>query len=236
MTTTTEGRAVATGGASNEAVHALVERALEKHGPTDGVLVDVGAGRGDLGRRLGGRFTRYVGADVVRHAGFPAELEFVRADLDAHRVPLPDGSADVVACVETIEHVENPRALLRELARLARPGGLVVVTTPNQLSVASKLCLLTRGEFSQFQAGPGLYPAHITALLEIDLRRIVAETGLEDIDVLYSARGRVPLSARAWPTWLGSSTGWRGRAFSDNVLVCGRKPAAARGLVVSKAP
>jgi SAM-dependent methyltransferase len=224
MTQTTEGRAIATGGASNDAVHALVVRALETYGTAGGVIVDVGAGRGDLGRLLRGRFTRYVGADVVRHAGFPGDLEFVTTDLDTHRVPLPDGAADVVACVETIEHVENPRALMRELVRLARPGGLVIVTTPNQLSLASTLCLLVRGQFSQFQEGPGLYPAHITALLEVDLRRIAAEAGLEGVDVLYSARGRLPLSPHPWPRWLAAPNGWRGRAFSDNVLVAGRKP------------
>ena len=72
---------------------------------------------------------------------------------------LPDGCADAVVAVETIEHVENPRAFVRELTRLARPGGLVVVTTPNQLSLLSLLTLVTKGQFNAFEEAPGLYPA-----------------------------------------------------------------------------
>ena len=216
-------RAAASRGESGDAIHALVERALVEHGVSGGVALDVGCGRGELARRLRHRFDRYVGTDVVRHEGFPPELEFLLTDLDDGRVPLPDGMADAVLCAETIEHVENPRALVRELVRLTRPGGFVVVTTPNQLNLSSKLSLVARGQFVQFQEGPGLYPAHITALLEIDLRRIASECGLEKLDVIYSGNGRIPLSARTWPRAVSDRRGWRGRAFSDNVLICGRR-------------
>jgi 2-polyprenyl-3-methyl-5-hydroxy-6-metoxy-1,4-benzoquinol methylase len=120
--------------------------------------------------------------------------------------------------VETIEHLENPRAFVRELARLAKPGGTVLVTTPNQLSLLSKLTLLTRNQFNAFQEAPGLYPAHITALLEVDLRRIARETGLEGVEVHYSGFGRIPFTARHWPRPL------QGRAFSDNVALLARRP------------
>jgi 2-polyprenyl-3-methyl-5-hydroxy-6-metoxy-1,4-benzoquinol methylase len=46
-----------------------------------------------------------------------------------------DDYADVVASVETIEHLENPRAFMRQLARVVKPGGVVIVSTPNQLSL-----------------------------------------------------------------------------------------------------
>lgn len=204
----------------------MVVAALERHGGHAGVLVDVGCGRGELVAELGARVERYVGVDVVRHPGFPPDRELLTVDVDSGDVPLPDGSADVVVCAETIEHVENPRALVRELARIARPGGWVFVTTPNQLSVASLACLLARGQFQYFQTAPGLYPAHITALLEIDLRRIATECGLGSVEISYSGSGRVPFSARAWPSALTSTFGLRGRCFSDNVLVAGQKGAA----------
>jgi 2-polyprenyl-3-methyl-5-hydroxy-6-metoxy-1,4-benzoquinol methylase len=222
-------RAEASGGASGAAIHALVEQALVAHDATGGFALDVGCGRGDLARRLRDRFARYVGTDVVRYDEFPSDLEFVKTDLDNGRVPLPDAAADAVICAETIEHVENPRALVRELVRLTRPGGWVVVTTPNQLSLSSKLCLLTRGQFLQFQEAPGLYPAHITALLETDLVRMARECELERIEVTYTGSGRVPFTARYWPAVLNGQRGWRGRAFSDNVLLCGRRPASASG-------
>jgi 2-polyprenyl-3-methyl-5-hydroxy-6-metoxy-1,4-benzoquinol methylase len=124
-----------------------------------------------------------------------------------------------VIAVETIEHVENPRALMRNLVRIAKPGGVVIMTTPNQLSILSKFTLLLKNQFNAFQETPGLYPAHITALLEIDLIRISRECGLEQISVHYSNQGRVPFLARSWQSFFSCG----GRAFSDNVLCLGYK-------------
>jgi 2-polyprenyl-3-methyl-5-hydroxy-6-metoxy-1,4-benzoquinol methylase len=151
-------------------------------------------------------------------------VRFLKLNLDTGDVPLPSASADMVTCLETIEHVENPRALMRELYRLVRPGGSVLVTTPNQLSLLSKLCLVVKNEFVHFQERPGLYPAHISALLEIDLVRMCREVGLTQLQVRYTGAGRMPFSAATWPSRLGARTGFRGRTFSDNVLVLGRKP------------
>ena len=221
-----EERAKESGGASSSAVYGMLAAAMADRGLTGGTLIDVGCGNGTLAGELIHGTWRYIGVDVVRHPGFPAGCEFVLGNLDQDRIPIADGHADVVVSAETIEHVENPRALMRELVRLARPGGWVFVTTPNQLSLASLLCLLARGQFHYFQNGPGMYPAHITALLEIDLRRIAHECCLVDIDVLYSTSGRVPFTPRPWPRRLAARRGFRGRAFSDNVLVCGMKPGA----------
>jgi SAM-dependent methyltransferase len=218
-----EERALETHGGSNDAVYRMIERSLRASGAPRGTLVDVGCGRGELHAWLRDAYERYVGVDVIRHAGFPAGAELVLMNLDAGKIPLADASAEVVVCAETIEHVENPRLLMRELVRITRPGGQLFVTTPNQLSLASVLCLLGRGQFQWFQRAPGLYPAHITALLPIDLERIAAECGLEQIALEYSGAGRVPFSARPWPAVVGAARGPRGRLFSDNVLVRGHK-------------
>jgi 2-polyprenyl-3-methyl-5-hydroxy-6-metoxy-1,4-benzoquinol methylase len=120
--------------------------------------------------------------------------------------------------VEVIEHLENPRAFVRELARIVRPGGWVVVTTPNQLSALSLLTLAVKGRFSAFQDAS--YPAHRTALLEIDLRRILAECGLGDLAVTYTALGRLPLSAWHYPEAVARLAP---RWLSDNIVIAGRR-------------
>lgn len=224
-----EERARLSAGQSGSAIHDAVFAALTERGVHARCLLDVGCGTGSLRARVRNLCERYVGADAIRHDGFPADAEFVRANLDAGKVALPDGTADVVACVETIEHVENPRALMRELVRLVNPGGWIVVTTPNQLSVLSKLTLLTKNEFVHFQERPGLYPAHISALLEVDLVRMCRENLLQDVAVRYSGQGRVPFTPRDWPRAFRGSSGAKGRAFSDNVLVVARKPRTGRG-------
>ena len=213
-------RARQTLGSSDDAIHAAVEQTLADRNAS-GVMADVGCGTGLLWTRLRGRFTRGIGIDAIRYDGLPRDLEFRVADLDTQALPIGDGEADVVAAVETIEHLENPRGFVRELTRITRPGGLVVITTPNQLSALSLLTLATRQQFSAFQ--DNTYPAHRTALLETDLRRIASECGLQQVEVRYTGRGRIPLSSTHYPRTLSRRLP---RLLSDNLVLCARKPLA----------
>jgi len=215
---TTEDRAKLSAGASANAIYAAVAKILQGKAAS-GTILDVGCGTGALWGYVRNQFASYVGADAVRYDDFPAQLEFHTINLDTGRIPVADGFADVVAAVEVIEHLENPRLFARELTRLAKPGGWIVVTTPNQLSWLSKLTLLLFNEFNAFRAGS--YPAHLTALLEIDLRRIAAECGWVDVSVSFSGEGRIPGVARHWPGWLSRIAP---RALSDNILLLARKP------------
>jgi len=84
------------------------------------------------------------------------------------------------------------------------------------------MTLVAKNQFNAFQERPGLYPAHITALLEIDLLRIAKECGLIQPTIRYTNAGRIPFTPLNWPGWLG------GRMFSDNVLLVTRKPLRMR--------
>ena len=204
-------------GSSEEAIYRTVATLVDERGAT-GLLVDVGCGTGNLWRALASRFSACIGIDAVRYERLPEGVRFSQADLDRDRLPIEDGTADVAAAVETIEHLENPRALVRELTRVTRPCGWVIVTTPNQLSALSLLTLVVKQRFSAFQDGS--YPAHRTALLEIDLRRMAAENGLVDVHVRFTSRGRVPLTGAHYPAVLAR---WYPRALSDNVVLIARK-------------
>ena len=216
---TMESRALQSKGASAEPIYEMVAAVIGNCRPAGGVLLDVGCGRGLLWPFVRGNFEQYIGADVVSYEGFLEEASFHRIDLDSGRVPLPDGAADVVAAVETIEHLENPRAFARELTRLCKPGGWILITTPNQLSFLSKLTLLVKNSFNAFTDTN--YPAHITALLEIDFCRIAAECGWQETRICFTGRGRIPGTGRYWPRWVSRILP---RALSDNIAVIGRKP------------
>lgn len=213
-------RAARSGGRSGEAILEMVDRAVADRVGPGLVVVDVGCGQGDLFKVLGPRCRRYVGVDAVRYPGLPDGVEFIAADLDGGAIADGlEGIGDVVAAVETIEHLENPRAFVRLLARLARPGGWVLVTTPNQRSLLSLASLVVKGQFAHFQDVH--YPAHLTALLEVDLRRIAGEAGLEEVVIEYSGSGRLPLTPAHYPAVL---TRLFPRALSDNLMVVGRRP------------
>jgi 2-polyprenyl-3-methyl-5-hydroxy-6-metoxy-1,4-benzoquinol methylase len=218
MSAALEARARQSLGSSNDAIYTLVNRALHARHVSGGRLIDVGCGGGRLWRAVAPRFSAYCGIDAVRYDGFPAEAEFHHADLDDERGVPEVGTADVVAAVETIEHLQNPWAFMRTLASLAKPGGWVIVTTPNQLSLLSLLTLVVKRRFSAFQDAH--YPAHRTALLESDLYRAAAECDLEAVEISYSLQGRIPLTGWHYPVAIARLFP---RALSDNLMLVARK-------------
>ncbi|HEX8650911.1 MAG TPA: methyltransferase domain-containing protein [Pyrinomonadaceae bacterium] len=205
-------------GASNIAIYEMVARALAKRQASGDLIVDIGCGVGNLFPFVSHMFSRYVGVDAVRYTELPDDVEFHSVDLDTGKAPLPENIADAVVAVETIEHLENPRALMRELVRLAKPNGWVIITTPNQLSLLSLLTLLLKHRFTAFQEAD--YPAHLTALLEIDLQRIATECRLTELSFAYSLRGRLILTPYYYPQFLSRLFP---RELSDNILLMGRK-------------
>jgi 2-polyprenyl-3-methyl-5-hydroxy-6-metoxy-1,4-benzoquinol methylase len=209
-------RARLSAGRSERYVYDAVVKVLSARLTGVGSLVDIGCGTGELWKVAGKLFSRYIGIDLVRYDGFPNSERFVSCNLEDYSISLPSEVADTVVALETIEHLDNPRAFMRELVRLVKPGGWIVVTTPNQLSILSKMTLVLKNQFNAFQEAS--YPCHRTALLEIDLIRIATESGLSEIAIEYTNRGRIPFSSKRWPRV------FQGRSFSDNVLIAARKP------------
>jgi SAM-dependent methyltransferase len=94
--------------------------------------LDLGCGDGRLSAVI--RAERLTIADVSRVALDRAALRLPNARVVELRpdtaLPLPDGSFDLLLCAETIEHVRDVQLLLSEARRVARPGGLLAITTP----------------------------------------------------------------------------------------------------------
>ena len=95
-------------------------------------VLDVGCGVGTSTRLLREAGFEALGTDTS--ARFLPEGEgFFVADF-TRRTDLPDGAFAGVGALNVIEHVANPRAFLDELVRVVRPGGVVVVCSPNLTS------------------------------------------------------------------------------------------------------
>jgi 2-polyprenyl-3-methyl-5-hydroxy-6-metoxy-1,4-benzoquinol methylase len=209
--------AVASKGYASTTVHNTVIDLLRSMAP-NGSLLDFGAGVGAFARELSRSFrlSKIVCADLLsRPADLPEGVDWIQFDLN-DSLPLPEASFDAITAVEVIEHLENPRAVFRELERLLRPGGILVLSTPNQESLRSYITLITSGHFAAFRNTS--YPAHITALLREDFVRLCEETSLAPPNFQYTNVGRIPTLTRY--CWQQFSLGLlKGRLFSDNVAI-----------------
>lgn len=95
-------------------------------------VVDVGCGNGRIGRLIAAQASRYVGVDLSesvyafpRHVPRPAEFALVRAS--GTDLPLSDSVADVTVCWGVLHHMDDPKAAMRELSRVTRPGGQLLI-------------------------------------------------------------------------------------------------------------
>ena len=96
--------------------------------------LDLGAAEDEWGSGGEGEFRRILATASVRH------LEW---DLERLPLPIDDASFDVAVMTEVLEHLrEYPVRSLREVLRILRPRGILILTTPNQAYLAKRLRLL----------------------------------------------------------------------------------------------
>ena len=95
-----------------------------------GRVLDLGCGTGHSFHLLAPRET--VGVDIDPDSLEGQDRETVVADM--RRLPFEDNSFDSVIAAHSIEHVPDPGAVLSEAARVLRPAGVAMLTTPNRLT------------------------------------------------------------------------------------------------------
>ena len=116
----------------------MIRKYLENSKPD--VLLDIGCGSGvqlrELQQVTGGiSIGMDINRNVLRYArsrNLP-NTEFIQADV--HHLPIKSSSVRVIVCAEIIEHLPEPQMMLDEINRVLKPGGEVVITTPNECSI-----------------------------------------------------------------------------------------------------
>jgi 2-polyprenyl-3-methyl-5-hydroxy-6-metoxy-1,4-benzoquinol methylase len=168
----------------NERRHRAHAKLLEAVGTGRRVL-DVGCSSGYLARPLRERANTIVGLELDPAAASEAEAFCERVlvgDVETMALPLEPGSFDVVLCGDVVEHLRDPAATLARLRPFLRPGGRLVLSTPNVANWAIRLSLLA-GRWRYTDRGI-LDRTHAHLFTRATLREALEEAGyrVERID------------------------------------------------------
>src|SRR5215212_3422956 len=136
--------------------------------------LDLGVGDGRLASAL--RAARLTGVDVsqvaldrARTRLRDAELVLVEPD---EPLPFSDNTFDLVACIETLEHVRDVQLALSEIRRVLRPGGRLALTTP----ASARWRVLFRGVEHPFSP-------HIRSFTRRNLRSTLEAMGFQVLEL-----------------------------------------------------
>jgi len=149
---------------------------LAKYVKPGATVLDIGAGAGALSLRLTDMGYVVEALDIDQTKWVASDIPFRILDINKGLVGSVQSKYDAVCCVEVIEHVENPWALIRDICSLLKPSGIALVSTPNVTNFLSRLTFLVTGNFANF--GPNFLDiGHINPIHGYEMREILNKLG-----------------------------------------------------------
>jgi SAM-dependent methyltransferase len=173
----------------------VLRREVAAHLPSAERVLDFGAGTGTvapLNCRGAGR--RVHGTDLDRRIAANPTLDYASV-ADGGALPYRDESFDLVVANNVLEHLPNPDAVFREIARVLKPGGAFLFKTPNRHHYVTSLARLTPHWFHEAinqmrgRSAADTFPTRYEANTSRDVHRLAIDAGLA-IDKLEFIEGR----------------------------------------------
>jgi len=119
-----------------------------------GKVLDIGCGDGDYSYNLQKMGFDVLGGDMdVERFRYKDQVPFKKCNI-TEKLPFTDNSFDFVVLAEVIEHLKNPYDVIKELCRILKPKGKLVLSTPNILNLKSRMRFLVEGCWEYFREVP----------------------------------------------------------------------------------
>lgn len=159
-------------------------RRVESVAAPPGRLLDVGCGTGAFLRVAQARGWSVTGTELSPFAVKSAqEMELTVVQGELWEAGFPDGSFDVVTCWHVVEHAADPVWLIREICRVLRPGGWLVLAVPNlDDHIFRAAYMLARGRRIRLYE-PGEREIHLFHFSARTLRMLASASGLDVVRV-----------------------------------------------------
>jgi len=132
----------------------MEEEIMFRHLPhlNKGKLLDVGCGEGSVSLELQKRGFEVVGIDFSSVAVKKAKDKGINAlelDVDKDGIPFENNFYDVVWAGDVVEHVFDPIFLLKEIERVIKKTGIILITVPNEMNLTRRVTLFVTGKSPQ---------------------------------------------------------------------------------------
>lgn len=119
-------------------------------------ILDIGCATGYIGHKLKTKKNQVVGVDIskaaIKEAKKVLDKGFV-VDIENEKLPFKNDYFDLIICSEVIEHIFNIESFLKEIKRVLKKGGSLIITTPNFLYWGHRIQFL-KGRFDYQEEGP----------------------------------------------------------------------------------
>lgn len=193
-------------------VLSILERFFSSTGRRQGI--ELAAGSGTIAKKIQDMGADIVACDISDHALLLAQakgLKTLRFNSSEH-FPLDDRSQDFVYAGELIEHLFDTRLFLAECFRILRPGGVLILTTPNLVTLKDRFRFLLGHSPRQVSPFHRYLYLHIRPFTRGTLEQGLLETGFQNVKIisqcveipLYICTLRLKWLARLFPAWGGS--------------------------------
>jgi SAM-dependent methyltransferase len=160
-------------------MHCVIEEEANRLGKPI-TIVDVGCDRGIIKRFIPPiKHAHWIGLDIdTNREGIHLAKydELVRCDFD-EQLALPDASVDIVICSHVLEHLPRPEFTMGEIARILRPGGMLLVGVP---TAPKFIAQIREKQFAkELKSGKRKIGQHIHVFWLNRLRKLIEHAGLQ---------------------------------------------------------
>lgn len=163
------------------------------------IILDLGAGDCYLSNYISQVGLNVVATDVdkerLTRESKQYRLNVKKVVADGIKLPFKNDSFDGVICVEVIEHVDNPIALLEEVSRVLKPGGYFLLTTPNGTRPIRKI-------LKAFGINLLMSPLHLTEFASTEILAMINRANFKVIKVTGYALDILTPILKLFPSFL----------------------------------